>query len=129
MRRFPKGHPNNPLVATGNPQFKQLSKNEVVIVPDRAIVLEDALKVAWVELGRMKTKQQAGIVLSTAEVRTIAALADVVAKLSKEQREQEKGWNPEHLEDDEALAQLEAAAAALKEKMKAKKAKEIKNEG
>lgn len=119
MKRFPKRQGILPTLE--NPQYKTVSANQIKIVPDRAVVLEDMLKVAWCEVGRLKKKQEAGLSLDSKEVRMLTGLIDAVTKLSKEQRDQDKEWQPEDLSDEEALLELEQAHKALKEKIENKK--------
>jgi hypothetical protein len=122
--------PKNSIIPTvDSSPYKKISASEVTTIPERSVVLEDMLKVAWVEVGRLKKKQEAGISLDAKEVRTLTGLIDAVTKLSKEQRETDKGWKPEDLSDEEALIQLGEAYDALKKKLESQKAKEGRNEG
>lgn len=119
MKRFPpKKTPLLPSVENTN--FKPVSANEVIQVPDRAVVLEDMLQVAWVEVGRLKARQKAGLTLNPNEIRILNGLIESVTKLAKEQREADKGFNPDNLTDEEALEQLGKAYEALRLKIEAK---------
>lgn len=119
MKRDPKKSVVIPSVDQYSP-YKKIDVLVVQTVPDRVVVLEDMLKVAWVEVGRLKKKQETGKALESNEVRTLTGLMDAVTKLTKEQRESEKGWKPENMSDEEALEQLLQAAEAMKQKIKAK---------
>ena len=121
MKRIPS-KPTSVLPTRENTYFKPLS--EVVVVPERTVVLEDMLTVAWTEVGRLKAKQKNGLTLDAKEVRTLTGLIDAVTKLSKEQRESEKQFDAGNLSDEEYLEELGKAYDALEQKIKASKAKE-----
>ncbi len=127
MKRIPHNKPTSIMPKVESPTYKPLSSADIRRVPERAIVMEDMLTVAWVEVGRLKKKQDNGLVLQMQEIRTLTGLMDAVTKLSKEQREAEKGLDPGNLTDEEYLDELLKAAEALKEKILAKRAKEGSN--
>lgn len=123
MKRWPDKK-TSVLPVVDNSPYKKLSTSDIQVVPERSIVLEDMLQVAWVEVGRLKKKQSAGVSLDAKEVRTLTGLVESVTKLSKEQRENEKGFDPGSLTDEEYLEELKKATAALEKKIEAKNAKE-----
>lgn len=110
-----------PLLPGGNTKYAQVGPK--VEVPDRAVIINDAFGLLWVEIGRLKARQQAGFTLDLSELKMLVMLTDAAAKLSKEERENDKGFKPEDMTDEEYLAQLKDAVEALELKIEAKKAK------
>ena len=61
----------------------------------------------------MRHRVEGGEELSPSEARKFAALADTMAKLAREEREQEKRSDPSERSDEALLEMLEQAREAL----------------
>lgn len=118
---------DTPMMPGGNSKYKEVGPK--LETPDRSVILNDGFGLLWVEIGRLKARQQAGFVLEPGEMKMLVMLVDAAAKLSKEERENDKGFKPEDMTDEEYLEQLEGAVLALKEKINAKKANTKPKEG
>lgn len=118
---------DTPMMPGGNSKYKEVGPK--LETPDRSVIINDAFGLLWVEIGRLKARQQAGFPLTPQEMKLMVMLSDSAAKLSKEERENDKGFKPEDMTDEEYLAQLQDAVLALQEKINAKKANTKPKEG
>jgi len=76
-------------------------------------MLSDAYTVIAEEFRVLRNRVESGQELSPSEARKFAALADTMAKLAREEREQEKKTDPSQLSDEALLEMLEQAREAL----------------
>ena len=81
--------------------------------PHIGVMLSDAYTVIAEEFRVLRDRVENGQELSPSEARKFAALADTMAKLAREEREQEKKTDPSHLSDEALLEMLEQAREAL----------------
>ena len=81
--------------------------------PHIGVMLADAYTVIAEEFRLLRDRAENGSELSPSEARKFTALADTMAKLAREEREQEKRADPAQLSDDDLLEMLDQAREAL----------------
>jgi len=81
--------------------------------PHIGVMLSDAYTVIAEEFRTLRHRVESGDELSPSEARKFAALADTMAKLAREEREQEKRSDPSDLSDEALLDMLEQARETL----------------
>ncbi len=85
----------------------------VRLKPHIGLILSDAYTVIAEEFRALRTRVEEGRALSPEETRKFVQMADTVAKLAREEREQEKRSDPGELSDEALLEMLEQAKEAL----------------
>ena len=81
--------------------------------PHIGVMLADAYTVIAEEFRLLRDRAEGGRELSPSEARKFTALADTMAKLAREEREQEKRSDPSQLSDEVLLEMLDQAKEAL----------------
>ena len=85
----------------------------VRLKPHIGIIMADAYTVIAEEFRQLRQKVEMGEELTPSETRKFVQMADTVAKLAREEREQEKKTDPAQLSDEELLILAKEAAEAL----------------
>ena len=75
--------------------------------------MADAYTVIAEEFRQLRQKVEMGEELTPSETRKFVQMADTVAKLAREEREQEKKTDPAQLSDEELIILAKEAAEAL----------------
>lgn len=88
-------------------------KPQIKARPHISAMLAKAYWIVDQSLDIYANKLMAGGRLDAQEVNTFARLSEVLVKMTKEEREEEKRADPKELSDDELLTQAEQAKKAL----------------
>ena len=85
----------------------------VRLKPHIGVIMADAYTVIAEEFRVLRQKVEMGEELTPAETRKFVQMADTMAKLAREEREQEKKSDPAQLSDEDLLILMKDAAEAL----------------
>ena len=85
----------------------------VRLKPHIGVIMADAYTVIAEEFRVLRQKVENGEELTPSETRKFVQMADTMAKLAREEREQEKKTDPAQLSDEELVLLAQEAAVAL----------------
>jgi hypothetical protein len=85
----------------------------VRLKPHIGVIMADAYTVIAVEFRQLREKVECGQELSPSETRKFVQMADTMAKLAREEREQEKKTDPAQMSDEDLIMMMDDAVATL----------------
>lgn len=99
---------NKKKLPTTKNKKRQLSKDDVTLVPGTEVLLMEAESLLGNELARLKSvQQQEGEGLSSKDLKSLHSCIESTIKISKEKRELSRELDLENMSEDELLALVE----------------------